>query len=115
MQENPSSSERRRSERISQSFPVHAAKEQSESLTQEQITGLTRDISGSGLSFLSDKDYAAGDILSLQIDLPASQHQLRVKVVHVETLGDSKNVGVAFIDISPAHQKALMEELFEKK
>ena len=107
--------ERRRSERITQAYPVQATKEQSETLAQEQIIGLTRDISGSGLSFLSDREYTVGDTLSLQIDLATSQHQLRVRVVHVETFGESKNVGVVFLDMSPAHQKALLEELFQKK
>ncbi len=105
--------ERRHTERIAQSLPLQASKE--ETLSQEQITGLTRDISGSGLSFLSDRQYAVGDTLNLQIDLPTSQHQLRVRVVHVEVFGESSNVGVTFLDMSPAHQKALMEELFQKE
>ena len=106
--------ERRRSERITQAYLLQATKE-SETLAQEQITGLTRDISGSGLSFLSDREYTVGDTLNLQINLATSQHQIRVRVVHVETFGESKNVGVAFLDMSPAHQKALLEELFQKR
>ena len=115
MDEDPKIVERRKSERIFQSYPVYVSKDLSERLSQEQITGFTRNISSTGLSFLTDKEYQIGDTLSLQIDLPSSQHHLRVKVMHVEILGDSRNTGVAFLDMSLAHQKALMDELFQKK
>ena len=115
MDEVRRNTERRKSERISQSFPVHASKDHQESLSQEQITGFTRDISGSGLSFISDGEYSVGDMLSLQIELFSSQHHFRVRVIHVESLGDSQNIGAVFLDMSPAHQKALVDELLQRK
>ena len=115
MDETHKDPEQRKSERIQQSFPVYTSKDRSETLSQERITGLTRDISGAGLSFISDKNYSVGDTLNLQIDLFSSQHHLRVQVVHIESLGESQNIGVLFLDMSPAHQKALMDQLLQKK
>ena len=111
MDESSQKHDRRLAERIPQHCVIHSARRGSETIPQEKITGVLRDISGNGLSFLSDSDYAVGDVLELQIDLPGSQHQLLVKVVHAEVLGDSKSFGVYFINISSEHEKALMELL----
>ena len=115
MSEIPENFERRKSERIPQFFPVFASKDRSERLLQEQITGVTRDISSTGLSFLSDGEYTIGDTLYLQIDLPSSQHRFRAEVARIEILGDSKIIGAVFLNVSPAHQKALMDELALKQ
>ena len=107
--------ERRKSERVSQEFLVHATRKLSENLKQEDITGFTRDINNTGLSFLTDADYSIGDMLDLDIELASSQHHLRVRVTHIEPMGDSNIIGVAFLEVSPGHQKALMDELFQRK
>lgn len=111
MENHDKAPERRKSERISQSFPVLASKDLSENISHEDIAGLTRDVNSTGLSFLTQQDYSIGDVLSLRMDLPSSQHHFRARVTHAQRLGDSTIIGVAFLDMSSEHQKALMDEL----
>ena len=115
MDGTPTNSERRGSERTPQSFPLHASKVYSEILSEERITGVVCNISGRGLSFLSDADYVVGDLLHLQIDLLSSVHHLKAKVMRIDLLGDSKILGVSFVDMSPDHEQALIEALLLKK
>ncbi len=103
--------DRRRSERVSQTQLISNIRRSSESISQEKITGILRDISGSGLSFLSDGDYEVGDTLDLQIDLPGAQHHLLVQIVRIEVFGDSKIIGAYFINMASEHQKALLDAL----
>ena len=115
MDETPQKSERRQTERIPQSFPIHASRCCSEVVSEESIAGVVCNISGNGLSFLSDAHYTIGDILNLRIDLPCSNHFFKARVAHMEILGDSKIIGVSFVDMSLEHQQALIEALFLKK
>ena len=104
--------DRRQFERVPKPYRIHGLRHGSEALCQEDITGVLKDISGNGLSFLSDGDYAIGDKLDLHIDLPGSKHQLTMRVVRVQVFGDSKIIGAQFFNMSQEHQKALMNALF---
>ena len=115
MEELPKSNEKRASERIPLSFLIHGSRHGSENLSEESITGVVRDISGAGLSFLSDAEYTVGDTLDLELDLPGSQHQFMAQVVRTEPFGDSKIVGVSFAHLSSEHRKALVEALLAQK
>lgn len=111
MEDHANPTERRKSERVPQSFPVYTSKDLSEYLSQESVAGLTRDINSTGLSFLTQEEYRIGDVINLKIDLPSSHHHFRARVTHVERLGESTVVGVAFLDMSSEHQKALIDAL----
>ena len=114
--ENPiKKDERRRSERIPYQCLLSGDRQGSESISQEKITGILRDISGTGLSFLSDADYRVGDTLDLKIDLPSQRHQILVQIVRIETFGDSKIIGAYFINMSSEHQKALVDSLLTRR
>ena len=115
MEAIPKETDRRRAERLARTCVIQSSKHNSESISLEKITGVLRDISGNGLSFLCDTEYLVGDMLDLQIDLPGSRHHLFVQVARVEILGDSKIVGVYFINMSSDHEKALMESLFSHR
>lgn len=107
--------DRRRAERLASTGIIQSSKHSSESISLEKITGILRDISGNGLSFLCDTEYFVGDMLDLEIDLPRSRHHLLVQVARVEILGDSRIVGVYFINMSSDHEKALIESLFSHR
>ena len=115
MEELPKSNEKRKSERVPLSFLIHGLRHGSESVSEESITGIVRDISGTGLSFLSDADYAIGDTLDLQIELPGSEHHFMAEVARTQVFGDSKIIGVSFMHLSSGHKKALIEALLAKK
>lgn len=115
MEAIPQETERRRAERLSHTGTIQSSKHNSESISLEKITGVLRDISGNGLSFLCDTEYVVGDMLELEIHLPGSRHHLMVQVARVEILGDSSIVGVYFINMSSDHEKALIEALFSHR
>ena len=102
-------------ERVPESFPVRASKFHPEAVSEESITGVVHDISGNGLSFFCEADYAVGDFLNLQIDLPGSSHQVKAKVVRKEILGNSKIIAAVFVEMSLEHQKTLVEALLLRK
>lgn len=115
MDATPRETERRRAERLAYTGTIQSSTHSSESISLEKITGVLRDISGNGLSFLCDTEYLVGDMLDLEINLPGSRHHLLVQVVRVELLGDSRIIGVYFIDMSSDHERALIESLFSHR
>ncbi len=110
-EKNQANSDRRRSERLPQHYVVHSQKRTVEKLSQERITDVLKDISGGGLSFISDAEYQSGDLLELEIELPGETHQVLARVARVQVFGDSKIVGVAFVEMSLEHKNVLLESL----
>ena len=115
MDDHSKRTDRRKFDRTPKPYPIRGLRHGSEALCQEDITGFLKDISGNGLSFLSDGDYAVGDKLDLKIDLPGSQHQLTMRVVRIQIFGDTKIIGAQFFNVSEQHQKSLISALFPPK
>jgi hypothetical protein len=78
--------ERRRGERFRLSLPVHL----------KNGTGMTRNISSSGIMFETETLYAVDDVIGLSVDFPDSSIQCDGRVVRVEKVEGQSAVAVEF-------------------
>lgn len=78
--------ERRRGERFKLSLPVHL----------KDGTGMTRDISTSGILFETETAHSIGDTIGLSVDFPDSSIQCEGRVVRVEKKDGQSAVAVEF-------------------
>ncbi len=88
----PVSASRAREERVRTAWPVHL----------DQGTGITRDVSASGVFFETDVNYAAGGEIAFLIELgtPGGKFMLKCKgqIVRVEHRGGKVGVAAKFIE-----------------
>ena len=80
---------------------------------------LTKDISGGGISFITDEALESGTPLEIEMNLPDHPHPIRVmaEVIWLRSMKDPKHmyerlsmeIGVKFVSIAPQDQKVLKQ------
>ena len=122
--------EKRRFDRVSNHFFVRACKAEDADDVERKIAGIVHDISEGGVAFLTDQDYAPGDVLELEIEMtgvqpPADGGRGLLNAAVVVTLGQvvraglfelgPKLVAVSFNALNPSDRDLIHQALTSLK